>query len=237
MAKISFWKSREVAEKSSNPTIFLPAIWPSLAPLFSFSTEYISISPEKTVIAGLKRIPPNQMNSSNRLYLIGFMGAGKTTLGQAAAKELDWGFIDLDHWIEEKVGQSVQTIFTEQGESAFRREEQAAIDATGLQPSGPHLIACGGGTPCFGNNMQRINALGTSVYLKHSPAELAKRLAPFRAERPLIRDLLPNELETFITKLLKKREPFYQQAHHCLQGSDLAVQQLTRLARFSLTSP
>lgn len=172
------------------------------------------------------------MRSLERIYLVGFMGAGKTTFGRQLAAAFAWEFLDLDDWIEERAGQSIAALFRDAGEAAFRQMEREAIEAT-TELKQPHVIACGGGTPCQGDNMARLNELGLTLYLQHPPEELTRRLLPFRAHRPLISHVPEGELAAFITNLLTQREPYYLQAHHHLTSADIQVQHIRELLRFS----
>lgn len=162
------------------------------------------------------------------VFLIGFMGAGKTTLGKPFAEQLQYRFLDLDDWIEYREGMSVQDIFASKGEQLFRQKEREALKATQFL-SGKYLIACGGGTPCYHDNMRLINELGRSIYLQISAAELARRLMPFKSHRPLISHLKDEELEAFIEDMLNKREPFYLQADHIMQSDQASPEDLIAL--------
>ncbi|MEM7656723.1 MAG: shikimate kinase [Bacteroidota bacterium] len=175
------------------------------------------------------------MKQAQRVYLIGFMGAGKTTIGRQLAQEMGWHFLDLDDWIEEQAGKSIPEVFREAGEAAFRQMERQAIEAT-AQLFSPHIIACGGGTPCQGDNMARLNELGLTIYLQQSPQELTRRLLPFRAHRPMISQVPEAGLQTFIADLLAQREPYYLQAQHHFSPSDAQVQHIHELLRFSTNS-
>ena len=147
---------------------------------------------------------------NERIFLIGFMGSGKSTMGKKVAGRLGYSFVDLDALIVERAGQTIPEIFAQHGEAAFRQQEQAALHAVLEVPK--TVISCGGGTPCFFDNMQRINASGYSVYLRLTPRELAIRLAASKTKRPLIEGKSGAELEDFIASLLAKREGYYEQA-------------------------
>ncbi len=144
------------------------------------------------------------------LFLIGFMGSGKSTLGRHLARELGWTFIDLDDFIETRENASITRLFAAHGENGFREMERRALaEVVKMQKV---VVATGGGTPCFFNNMELMNRAGTTLYLQLSPAALVRRLLPGQAHRPLIADKTPDELLQFITQKLKEREPWYQQA-------------------------
>lgn len=145
-----------------------------------------------------------------RIYLIGFMGAGKTTLGKYAARHLGLSFMDLDVQIETRAGKTIPEIFDALGETGFREAEQAALHASG-DLEGDWLIATGGGTPCFFDNMAWMNAQGVTVYLSMGPARLADRLKHAKAERPLLKTI-QGELKEWIAGKLAEREGYYRQA-------------------------
>lgn len=146
-----------------------------------------------------------------RIFLIGFMGCGKSYNGTRLAKVLNMPFVDLDNYIEEKAGKTIAEIFSEQGEEHFRKLEQQALHQ--MTAFDNIVISCGGGTPCFFDNMEWMNENGDTVYLKCTPQTLEKRLVKGKAKRPLIKDLdEQNELINFIKSKLEKREPFYSKA-------------------------
>jgi shikimate kinase len=165
-----------------------------------------------------------------RTYLIGFMGAGKSTLGRAAARLLGWPFDDLDELVEREAGMKVQQLFEREGEAAFRQREAEALAAY-ARAEGPRILACGGGTPCFGDNLARMKASGQVFYLRLPPGLLAQRLSTQRSERPLIRDLSEAELPAFIARRLAEREAWYLQAHEILEGPGLTARQLAERIR------
>lgn len=142
-----------------------------------------------------------------RVFLTGFMGSGKTTVGQMLARALQWQFIDLDQHIEKKQGQSISDIFSTRGEAAFRQmEHEAVLEMTRLSRV---IVSTGGGTPCFHNNMELMNQSGLTIYLKLDATILKDRLMPARKSRPLIADKSDSELLLFIQEKLAEREPFY----------------------------
>ena len=150
-------------------------------------------------------------------FLIGFMGSGKSTLGKAVQADGKIPFIDLDDYIIVRAGKPIAAIFEEGGETLFRKLEREALNSI-LEAEARHLlIACGGGTPCFEDNMERMNQAGSTIYLKTPVEELARRLLPQKKHRPLIRDLSDSELLDFIRQLLEKRESYYLQAKYQLE--------------------
>ncbi|GAB4424304.1 MAG: shikimate kinase [Bacteroidia bacterium] len=159
------------------------------------------------------------------------MGAGKTTLGRAAAGLLGWTFADLDAWIEAAEGRSVPAIFAEEGQDYFRAQEAAAIEALGQEAPLSRIVATGGGAACFGDNMTRMNALGLTIYLKPDLHTLCDRLRDQRAGRPLLRDLTDAQLLPFLEAMQAQREPYYARARYTLSGGDLTPQGLAACIR------
>ncbi len=156
-----------------------------------------------------------------KIVLLGYMGSGKSTVGRQLAQKLSLPFLDLDAYIEEKTGGTISQIFKEKGEIFFRQKEHQFLKELLEQPDDA-VIALGGGTPCYSNNMELI--LGQTVnvfYLRLSIASLAKRLQSEKDQRPLIRHLPDLELPEFIGKHLFERTPFYNQAPHILQADKL----------------
>lgn len=153
------------------------------------------------------------------IYLIGYMGSGKSTLGRALAARCDVGFIDLDDFIEAKAGKRIRDIFADEGEEAFRRLERDCLIEAGA--CGDMLVACGGGTPCFGDNMELMNSRGLTVHLMTSHERLLERLKCGRAKRPLIASLNDEELDRFIRSQLAMRMPYYSRATHTFDSTAL----------------
>ncbi len=145
-----------------------------------------------------------------QIYLIGFMGSGKSFTGYRLAKHLNRQFLDLDHRIEQQAGQTIRSLFEERGEVYFRRLEQRTLQATEAAP--PSVISCGGGTPCFFNNMEWMNEHGLTIYLKTPEPVLFERLKQGRALRPLIRSKSDTELREYISDTLASRSAYYEQA-------------------------
>ena len=170
----------------------------------------------------------------NNIYLTGFMGAGKTSGGRMLAERLGLNFLDLDEWIEQQEGQSIAVIFREKGEAAFRQIEAECLRKTaGLSNL---IVATGGGTPCFFDNMDWMNGHGVTVYLQASATSLALRLKPETEKRPLLANLSDEEMITAIELRLSEREHFYEKAHIAVNtdtGGLMALEELcTYLKRF-----
>ena len=146
----------------------------------------------------------------NKIYLIGFMGSGKSTIGKMLAQHLQLAFYDMDTLIEAKTQKTINEIFTEEGENAFRLIEKDVLHTTRQLEKA--IIATGGGAPCHFDNMDWIGKHGMSLYLKASPSLIAQRLRFQQNHRPLVRDLNDTELLAFIDSKLKERSLFYEQA-------------------------
>jgi len=151
-----------------------------------------------------------------RLFLIGYMCSGKTTLGKYLAKQLNMDFIDLDEFIEQKENLTITDIFNERGEKLFRQLEHNYLKELSMYDN--VIIATGGGTPCCNNNMDIINSQGISVYLYTSEDVLIDRLLVMGENRPLVRGKSRDELNKFVNSHIKDREPYYQQAKVIVNG-------------------
>lgn len=141
------------------------------------------------------------------------MGCGKSTLGKALAQKQKLRFIDFDAYLEENEKQKIAEIFEKKGEIYFRKQESKYLDAL-LKAEEDAVISLGGGTPCYGDAMERIKAAaGTSVYIQVPVAELASRLWSQRDHRPVLKHQdTPEKLEEFVRKHLFERSFYYNQA-------------------------
>lgn len=148
----------------------------------------------------------------SRIILIGYMGSGKTTVGKALAADLGMPFYDLDWYIESRMRKTVKQLFDERGEEGFRLVEHNMLHEVAEFEN--VIISCGGGTPCFFDNMDYINRQGHSVYLKCTPAVLYDHLRMGKTVRPLLLNKTPEEVRAFIEEQLARREPFYAKARH-----------------------
>lgn len=162
-----------------------------------------------------------------KIFLIGFMGCGKSTLGKKLATKLGYDFIDLDHQLEKEIGDSVGNYFALHGEDGFRRQEKKTLQEYDYPAN--IVVATGGGAPCYFDNMEWMNANGKTVYIEMSPAALAKRLEGGKEKRPLIKNLSEEELICFIEAKLAEREPFYKQAAIVADGISLTADALRAL--------
>ncbi len=149
-----------------------------------------------------------------RIIIVGYMGSGKTTVGKALSKDMGIPFYDLDWYIESRMRKTVAQIFAERGEEGFRKIEYNMLHEVAEFEN--VIISCGGGTPCFFDNMDYMNGQGETVYLKASPEVLYGHLKMGKTERPLLKNKTPEEMQVFIAEQLEKREPFYSKAKHTL---------------------
>jgi len=152
-----------------------------------------------------------------RIVLIGYMGSGKTTVGKALAKEIDLPFYDLDWYIENRMRRKVSQIFAERGEEGFRQIERNMLHEVAEFEN--VVISCGGGTPCFFDNMDYLNQQAQVVWLRCEPEVLQKHLLMGKGDRPLLKGKAPDELLDFIRQQLEKREPYYSKARYTLDVS------------------
>lgn len=147
-----------------------------------------------------------------RILIIGYMGAGKTTLGKVLAESLGLPFYDLDWYIESRMMKTVPQLFAERGEDGFRKVEHNMLHE--VAEFEDVVISCGGGTPCFYDNMEYMNAQGDTVYLKASPEVLYAHLQMGKVERPLLKNKTREEMQAFIQEQLAEREKYYTKARH-----------------------
>ncbi|MDR0891581.1 MAG: shikimate kinase [Mediterranea sp.] len=154
-----------------------------------------------------------------RIFLTGYMGAGKTTLGKALARKLGIPFIDLDWHIEERFHRSVSELFAERGEAGFRELERLMLHE--VAEFEDVVISTGGGAPCFFDNMAFMNSAGTTVFLNASIEALFRRLRVAKQQRPILRDKNDEELKAFIAEALEERAPFYRQARYTFNADEL----------------
>lgn len=154
-----------------------------------------------------------------RIFLIGYMGSGKTTLGKAYARAMQLQFIDLDWYIEERFHKTVQELFEERKEDGFREIERNMLHE--VAEFEDVIIACGGGTPCFFDNIEYMNGKGETVFLDASPEVLFRRLKIAKSKRPLLMDKSDEELMDVIQNALRIRIPFYSQAKYVFNAESL----------------
>ena len=164
-----------------------------------------------------------------KIFLIGFMGCGKTTMGRKLAKTLGFEVIDLDFEIELQAGMPVATYFSINGEEAFRLLESKLLKEFNYPEN--CVISTGGGTPCFFDNMDWMKNNGETIYLKLPALALAKRLEKGKLKRPLIKDFDEDGLVEFIVSKVNERDPYYSQAKYILNGIDLTPEKIKEVLR------
>lgn len=162
------------------------------------------------------------------------MGCGKTTLAKKLSARLSYQLVDLDHEIEERVGVSVANYFSTHGEDAFREMESNTLKTVDYNEN--TVVATGGGTPCYFDNIEWMNREGLTIYIEMSPAALANRLHKGKAKRPLLNTLDAEEMIDFITSKLEERNAFYRQAALVVNGLGLTVEMLEELIHNSRPS-
>ena len=164
------------------------------------------------------------MSGKNLIYIIGFMGSGKSTAGRKLAASMGWPFIDLDRKIEEVALKTIPRIFSEDGEEHFRKIESEVLRK--LDNTKKTVVSTGGGTPCHGDNMDFMLQTGLTVYLKMTPGQLAKRLLDSSGERPLLKNVPDESLPGFIEEKLAHREKWYSKAEIIVDGLSLNIELL-----------
>lgn len=158
------------------------------------------------------------------IFLVGYMGCGKTTYGRQLAKELQYSFVDLDKKIESEQGCTISQLFEAKGEDEFRCIEREAMFSTFKMID--TVIATGGGTPCFFDNMEQLNQHGTTLYIEMDAKGLAFNLRHSLGKRPLLAGKTPEELIEYINQTLQKRLPFYTQAKCKVDGIGINPQKM-----------
>ncbi len=162
------------------------------------------------------------MQTSEKIFLIGFMGSGKTTIGKKLANKLNIPFFDVDEEVVNDEGKDIPAIFESNGENYFRQKEHKKLTQL-INENEAFVISTGGGTPCFNNNMELMNANGTTFYLKYTPEFLVSRLKNGIYKRPLLQNINLSELNSFITSLLSEREFYYNQSHFTIEKINLKL--------------
>lgn len=164
----------------------------------------------------------------HRIVLIGYMGAGKTTVGRMLAKDMGLMFYDLDWYITSRMRRTVAQIFEESGGEGFRRIERNMLHEVAEFEN--VVISCGGGTPCFFDNMDYLNLQSETVYLKATPEVLYAHLKMGKSVRPLLLNKTPEEVEAFVKQQLQQREPYYSKAKHVLDVNVLDSRDKVRVS-------
>ena len=162
-----------------------------------------------------------------RIYLVGYMGAGKSTTSKRLANKLGWEAYDTDRLFEERFKISINDFFHKYDANLYRKLETQILHDTLKYDNA--VIATGGGTPCFNNNMEWMNQHGFTVFLKVCPQSAISRLSQSKVKRPILIDKTQEELAEFIMKNYAERLPFYEQAQLTFKGEDCDVEQLATL--------
>ncbi len=163
-----------------------------------------------------------------KIFLIGFMGSGKTHWGRLLAAKLRVPFLDLDTVIVEKESNSISEIFSGKGEEYFRFLEKQTLEEI-VDTADSFILSCGGGTPCFFNNIELMKKSGKVIWLNTSIDVLKERLVRERMSRPLIREVSDDELKRYIIRKLSERKMYYQQADVMVNEENVTLEELVRM--------
>jgi Shikimate kinase len=169
------------------------------------------------------------MHGKSLVYIIGFMGSGKSTAGKKLAAALGWEFIDLDRKIETAAGKSITEIFLKDSEEKFRSLETEVLRS--LQTHVKTIVSTGGGTPCHADNMTFMLNTGVTVYLKMTTNQLVSRLLGSTGERPVLKNVPDDKLYGFIDEKLASREKFYNKANIIVEGINLDINNLQSILK------
>jgi shikimate kinase len=162
-----------------------------------------------------------------KIFLIGFMGSGKSTIGKKLAKAMQLPFIDLDKEIERKAKCSVSDIFKYLGEKSFRKMESEVLKSFENETS--FVMATGGGTPCYFDNLEYIHSQGKSIYIELDTKSIYNRLSKTKNIRPTIKDKKEAELMEFIEQTFVNRKHVYEQASYKVNGLTVDLKKVMEL--------
>jgi shikimate kinase len=162
-----------------------------------------------------------------KIFLLGFMGAGKTYWGKNLSRALSLPYADLDEILVKQEGMSISKIFELRGEPHFRKLEKDALHSVAAMET--FVVSCGGGTPCFFDNMDFMNGCGLTVWLDPSIERIAERLERKKRLRPLLADLSAAELRTYILDKMAERRPFYLKATHRVDPDGISLESFLQL--------
>ena len=159
------------------------------------------------------------------ISLIGYMASGKSAVGQELARKMDFSFMDLDAYIELKEKMNIPQIFESKGEIYFRKKEGEYLKEI-LENSDNLILSHGGGTPCYGKNMEISKEHSTVIYLRASINTIVERLKKGKNKRPLVAELDEDKLSEYVAKHLFERRNFYEQAHYTINVEDTTIEEL-----------
>jgi shikimate kinase len=163
-----------------------------------------------------------------KIAIVGYMASGKSLVGKSLAEDLGVPFVDLDQEIEKATGQTLSELLPIKNGLHFRKIEREVLLRILEQPK--FVLSCGGGTPCYYNNMEEINGKTHSFYLQVTPKTLADRLQSEKQNRPLVASTEDKDLFEFVAKHLFERRPFYEMANHSVRGED-KIEQIIRILK------
>lgn len=164
-----------------------------------------------------------------RIFLVGYMGSGKTRTGKLLAKAMNYGFMDMDELFEERYRISIQDFFRKYDEEAFRKLEHQLLAETILRDN--VVYSMGGGTPCFFNNMEMLNQYGLTVYIRMPALALFRRLEESKKQRPVLNSMASDELLLHIQSQLTARDPFYSRAAFIIDDINLNINELAQMIK------
>ncbi|EHQ25431.1 shikimate kinase [Mucilaginibacter paludis] len=173
--------------------------------------------------------PAHPEQQTGVIFLIGFMGCGKTTLGRKLANRLGYQFFDLDDELEKRAAMSIPDYFRDYGEAKFRELESLVLKQTNYPANA--IVSTGGGLPCFFDHIDWMNSRGKTLYVKLSPRTLADRLENGKADRPLLREKHGDALIAFIEEKLAEREVFYNRATFVVDGLNLNAEKAEQIIK------
>lgn len=169
-----------------------------------------------------------------RVFLIGFMASGKSSIGKKLAAKINKPFVDLDNYIEEKFNSTIPFLMNKRGEDEFRRIENQALHEV-IKKNKYIVVSTGGGTPCFYDNMEVMNNSGITVYLEVDLSTLVSRLMLSKKDRPLILGKSKEDLTVYVKDLMDMRKIHYKQAHYKVNGKNLNVSSLADIITEEIT--
>ena len=166
------------------------------------------------------------------IFLLGFMGSGKSHWGRLWAAAHNFNFIDIDEELEKQEQKTVAEIFETRGEDYFRQKETILLRSLTAQSNS--IVSCGGGTPCFFDNMAWMNKNGLTIFLEATTQFILKNIKNEKDKRPLIKDKDDAEILFFIDQKLKERQPYYSKAKIILPAEDLNIDSIKKVINLSL---